>query len=735
MSPNPLTRLAPQLVGEYPRPFIELYEQLNFSGREDRELVKNKLWQAYYFSNHYHADQKRKSGRPYFEHCLAVAAKLATWNMDYNTVIGGLLHDTVEDTEATLSEIEEKFGEDIAHLVDGVTKLGDIKFTSRKARQTGNIMKMLLSVAKDLRVIIIKFADRLHNMETIHYLSPVKQRRIAIETREVYAPLAHRLGMATVKWQLDDMVFKTLNPKVYSEIDKNLKSTYKERTRYINELSQPIRDELAKHGIDAKIYGRPKSHSSIYKKMINRGKEFEEIFDIIAMRIVVDTTDQCYLAMGIVHQLFPPIPERFKDFVASPKMNAYQSIHTTVVGPRGRKVEIQIRTHQMEQTAEIGVAAHWRYKEGGKYQTEIDSHMKWLRELINILQGESSDPSEFMHLLKIDLFNDVIFVLTPAGDLIQLPAGSTPIDFAFYVHTEVGLHCMGAKVNKKIAPLNTKLKNGDTVEIITSQNQTPHYGWLRFAVTTRARNNINKFLKRIRFDESVSLGSEIVDKTLRRLKRKELSKEMLESYQPLGYKSRDTLLAAIGDGSITIRDILKKLYPSEASTFSQGDEIEDGDTRFLQMARGTAKGVKLQGIANLMVTFGKCCNPIPGDDLVGFVTRGRGITLHRADCASLPLLDEDSDRIIPVEWDVGKNETFSVRVKVVAQDRSGVLKEISEAISSDDINISSVDLRTKDNIVTAYFVVQVRDLKQLERLKMKITKISGIDYIERTVRD
>ncbi len=732
---NPLTRLAPQLVGEYPRPFLDLFDHLNIPSNDDRDEIRDRLWQAYYFSDHYHADQKRKSGKPYFEHCLAVANILASWNMDSNTVMGGLLHDTVEDTEATLVEIEEKFGDDVAHLVDGVTKLGDIKFTSRKARQTGNIMKMLLSVAKDLRVIIIKFADRLHNMETIRYLSPVKQRRIAIETREVYAPLAHRLGMAAVKWQLDDMVFNTLNPKVYQEIDDNLKSTYKERTRYINEFSKPINTELTKHGINAKIYGRPKSHSSIYKKMINRGKEFEEIFDIIAIRIVVDTTDQCYLTMGIVHQMFPPIPERFKDFVASPKMNAYQSIHTTVVGPRGRKVEIQIRTHQMEQTAEIGVAAHWRYKEGGNYQAEIDSHMKWLRELIGILQGESSDPSEFMHLLKIDLFNDVIFVLTPAGDLIQLPAGSTPIDFAFQVHTEVGLHCMGAKVNKKIAPLNTKLKNGDTVEIITSQNQTPHYGWLRFAITSKARNNINKFLKQIRFSESVSLGNELVDKTLRRLKRKDLNKEILESYQKLGYKTRDNLLAAIGDGSITMRDILKKLYPSEESEMPQEADKEESDSRFLQMARGTAKGVKLQGISNIMVSFGKCCNPIPGDDLVGFVTRGRGITLHRADCASLPLLEDDSDRIIPVEWDVGKNETFSVRVKVVSQDRSGVLKEISEAISAEDINISSVDLRTRDQVVTAYFVVQVRDLRQLERLKTKITKISGIDYIERTVRD
>lgn len=732
---NPLARFAPQLVGEYPRPFIKLFKQLNISEAEDSKAIQQALWKAYDFGSHYHENQKRKSGRPYFDHCLAVANILASWNMDHITVMGGLLHDTVEDTPATLEELEQKFGSDITRLVDGVTKLGDIKFSSRKAKQTGNIMKMLLSVARDLRVIIIKFADRLHNMQTIGYLSPVKQRRIAIETRDVYAPLAHRLGMATVKWQLDDLVFSTLNSKMFKEIDQQLKNTYKERTRYIREFQRPIQDEFAKHDIQAKIYGRPKSHASIYKKMINRGKEFEEIFDIIAIRIVVDTADQCYLAMGIVHQLFTPIPERFKDFVASPKMNAYQSIHTTVVGPRGRKVEIQIRTHAMEQTAEIGVAAHWRYKEGGDYQAEIDSQMKWLRELVDILQSESSDPSEFMNLLKIDLFNDVIFVLTPDGDLIQLPAEATPVDFAFQVHTEVGMHCMGAKINKKIAPLNTILKNGDTVEIITSQKQTPHYGWLRFAKSSKARNSITKNLRKIRFTESVKLGHEILDKTLRRLKQIELSKKIQDAHDTLGYKTRDELIAAIGDGTLMIRDILKKLFPSdESKTLAEADKIVDGDS-FLRLARGTARGVKLQGISDLLVSFGKCCNPIPGDDLMGFVTRGRGITLHRADCASLPLLDEDSDRIIPVDWDVGKNETFSVRIKVVSQDRFGILKEISEAIADDDINISSVDLRTKDNIVTAYFVVQVSNKKQLERIKKRIIKIPGIDYIERTVRD
>lgn len=725
---NPLTRLVPQLIGEYPKPFMALLNRIAIPESQNPETIKQILWQAYQFGETCHEGQKRSSGKPYFEHCLAVAMYLAEWKMDYRTVIGGLLHDVVEDTDVTIKDLDERFDEDVAHLVDGVTKLGGIRFSSRKEKQAGNFMKLLLSVAKDLRVIIIKFADRLHNMETISYLPQIKQHRIAIETRDVYAPLAHRLGMAKVKWQLDDLILKTLHPKEYKEIDQKLKASQRARTKFIESVIKPVREELAKYNFDARVYGRPKSHASIYGKMIRRGKEFEDIYDLYAIRIIVEKIEQCYLTLGVIHQLYSPVQERFKDFISMPKSNGYQSIHTTIVGAKGNMVEIQIRTQEMEQTAEIGVAAHWRYKENGINTKDLDSNIRWLRELVEILQSESADPAEFMHLLKIDLFNDEIFVFTPGGDLIQLPVGATPIDFAFRIHTDVGIHCIGAKVNQKVVPLNTKLKNGDMVEIITSQNQHPSLGWLKFVVTSKARNHINKYLRNIRQEESVKLGNELLEKTLRRLKRHHELKTVKNNFSLFGYQSVDDFMEAIGNGTLTIRDVLRKIKVDEPEQSENTEELPD----FIDYARSSARGIKLQGISNIMVQFAKCCNPIPGDDMVGFVTRGRGITVHRADCRSLPLLAEDSDRLVPVEWDVARSDVFKVRIKVVGEDHKGKLKLMTESISSENINISSVDLKVRDNISTAYFIIEVRNSRQLDRIIKKLTRIKGIDYVERT---
>ncbi len=729
---NPLTRFVPHLTGEYPKQFQSLFKLVTIPNGMDREAIRKQLWLAYEFGNTHHEGQKRLSGGPYFNHCLAVAKILAKWRMDHITIMGGLLHDTLEDTSVTLEILQQKFGEDIGELVNGVTKIGGIRFSTREAQQAGNFMKMLLSVARDLRVIIIKFADRLHNMQTIQYLPRLKQHRIAVETRDVYVPLAHRLGMANVKWQLEDLVFKTLNPKEYKEIDSKIKSSRKERERYIKEVALPLQKELAQYGIQAHIYGRPKSHASIYGKMASRNKAFEEIYDQLAIRIIVDKVEECYLTLGIIHQKYTPVQERFKDFIATPKSNAYQSIHTTVVGPKGRLVEIQIRTTEMEETAEIGVAAHWVYKEGKVDRRGVDSHVKWLRELLDILQGESTDPKEFMHLLKIDLFNDEIFVFTPRGDLIQLPAKATPIDFAFQVHTEVGLHCLGAKVNHKVVPLNTELKNGDVVEIITSKTQNPSYGWLKFIVTSKARNHVNRYLRRIQREESIKLGREYLDKTLRRLGMRNMVEEIQATYPKFGYNSTEALLEAVGNGSLEIRDILKKLNPGKETQLPQDEVVEE--KRFIDFARSRAKGIKLQGIRNLMVTFGKCCNPIPGDEMIGFVTRGRGITVHRASCSSLPLLQEESDRLIPVEWDVNRRDLFDVRLKVEGEDRKGMLKELTECISGANINITSVDLKVKDAITTAYFILQVNNLRQLERVIRKMVKIPGVDFVERTER-
>ena len=727
---NPLSRFVPQLVGEYPKQFMELYEQVNNVSDDDSDNIKRLLWEAFDFGITHHEGQKRKSGEPYFNHCVEVAKILAEWKMDHNTIIGGLLHDSVEDTGASLADIREKFGEDITNLVDGVTKLGGIKFSSRAEKQAGNFMKMLLSVAKDLRVIIIKFADRLHNMQTIEHLSRMKQHRIAVETRDVFVPLAHRLGMANVKSNLEDLVFKTLKPKEYKDLDSKIKSSRKDREKYIKLLSDPLQTELNKLNLTANIYGRVKSHASIFGKMIKRDKTFKEIYDHLAIRIIVEKIEDCYLTLGIIHNQFTPVQERFKDFIASPKSNAYQSIHTTIVGPGGKLMEIQIRTHDMEATAEIGVAAHWQYKEGGTKLKDVDSNVKWLRELVEILQSESSDPREFMNLLKIDLFSDEIFVFTPNGDLKKLPINSTPIDFAFHVHTEVGLHCLGAKINHSIVPLNTKLKNGDSIEIITSKTQKPSYGWLNFVVTTKARTHIKKVLINQQFEESIELGKEILLKTLRRMKMKNKYDEIEQSYQKFGFNKIEQLLEAIGKGDLTIRDILQKINPEQEDALDQ--DTPEAETSFFNFARSKTKGIKLQGISNLMVSFGKCCNPIPGDEMIGFVTRGRGITVHKTDCSSLPLLNKESDRLIPVEWDVDKKDLFNVRLKVVGEDRKGLLNNLTDCINKFDINIVSVDSKVKDTLAIIYFIIQINNVRQLERIFRKMTKISGVDFIERT---
>jgi len=725
---NPLSKFVPHLVGEYPKNFLNLFESVSILNGFDKDEIKDLLWQAYEFSSTHHEGQKRKSGEPYFHHCLAVANTLALWKMDHFTIAGGMLHDTVEDTDASINDIKSLFGDDVADLVDGVTKLGGIRFSSREEKQAGNFMKMLLSVAKDLRVIIIKFADRLHNMRTIKHLSRFKRHRIAIETRDVYVPLANRLGMAKVKAELEDLVFQTLNPKAYSDLESNIKSSKRARERYISGITKPIIDELSKYNLDASIYGRVKSYSSIYGKMVKRGKSFNEIYDNLAVRVIVDKIEDCYLALGVLHQLFKPVQDRFKDFIATPKSNAYQSIHTTVIGLGGKLVEIQIRTKEMEQTAEIGIAAHWQYKNDGVASKSIDDHIKWLRELVEILQGESSDPREFMNLLKIDLFNDEIFVFTPNGDLVQLPVNSTPIDFAFNVHTEVGLHCIGAKVDHKVVPLNTILKNGETVEVLTSKSQNPSYGWLKFIVTSKARNNINKFLQKTTKDESIVLGKQLIEKTLRRLKQKSLINKLIESYSKFGYNNSNSFIEAIGNGSVSIRDILNKISPNNKLI---DEESSDEEKSFLDFARGRSKGIKIQGIKNLMVSFGKCCNPIPGDEMIGFITRGRGVTVHRASCNSLPLLNEESDRLVPVDWDVGRSDIFNVRLKVESIDRKGMLREITEVISSSNINITSVDMKVKDALSTAFFIIQINNIKQLDRIINKVNRIPGVDNIER----
>ena len=727
---NPLTKFVPQLFGEYPKPFLKLINNISFTPDQDSKEVTETLWKAYEFGLRHHDGQKRLSGKPYFSHCLAVASTLANWKMDITTIIAGLLHDTVEDTEATLDDIIENFGNDLGNLVDGLTKISEISYSSRKEKQVGNFMKMLLSVAQDMRVIIIKFADRLHNMETIKHMPQIKRHRIAVETRDIYVPLAHRLGMSTVKSQLEDLVLSVLNPSGFKEIESKVKSSERQREKFIKKVIEPVSVDLKKYDIVPLIYGRAKSYASIYGKMIDRSKEFNEIYDLYAIRIIVERIENCYLALGIVHNIYLPVQDRFKDFIATPKSNGYQSIHTTVVGPNGQKIEIQIRTKEMEETAEIGVAAHWMYK--GNKSTGIDKNVKWLRELLEILQNESTDPKEFMDLLKIDLYNEEIFVFTPMGDLVQLPINATPVDFAFHVHSQIGMHCMGAKINHIVVPLNTKLKNGDMVEIITSKKQMPSYGWQRFIVTTKARNQVNRFLRKARDDESIKLGTEILSKTLRRMKLSSEMDEFKKSYNKFGFADSKSLLMALGTGVLTVRDMFKKIRPKE-EVFEK-DLLENKPNRIFNFSSNNPKGITLDGIDNLLINFGKCCNPIPGDELIGFVTRGRGVTIHRSVCNSLPLLNNESDRLVPVDWNVKSSDQFNVFLKVVGQDYKGWLKDMSECISKQNVNIASVDIKVNDNIAEAQFIVQVNNNRQLKRLMNKMTKLKNIDYVKRPGR-
>ena len=728
---NPLSKLVPQLFGDYPKSFLNLYDQIFVAPGMDKDTLKENLWKAYEFGNRCHEGQKRLSGEPYFYHCVEVAKTLASWNMDHTTIMAGLLHDIVEDTDITVKDLENEFDKDLANLVDGLTKISGIEFSTRKEKQAGNFMKMLLSVAKDIRVIIIKFADRMHNMKTIEFLPRIKQRRIAIETRDVYSPLAHRLGMSSVKSKLDDLAFRTLNREDYDSIKSKLKTTNRQRKKLINSYIVPIESGLNNYNIKSEIYGRSKSYYSIYGKMINRNKNFEDIYDIYAIRIIVDKIEECYSALGVVHSIYTPVQERFKDFIATPKSNGYQSIHTTIIGTDGKMIEIQIRTKEMDKTAEIGIASHWLYKEGKKRTNDIGTDIKWLRELIEILKDESSDPKEFMDLLKIDLFDGEIYVFTPAGDLIQLPIRSTPVDFAFQVHTQVGMHCLGAKVNHQLVSLNEELKSGDVVEIITGKNQTPSINWQKFVVTSKARNSVNKHLKITGINESIKLGREILFKTLRRLKIYSQKQEYLDAYSSFGFNNEDSYLSAIGHGKITFREIHNKISPDQTessnSTYKKLGDVIDNVLR-------PKDGILLDGINNLMIKYGKCCSPIPGDDVTGFVTRGRGMTVHRSTCHSLPLVTQETDRLVPVDWNIPRDTTFNSRLKIVGMDYKGLLKNLSECIGGQNINISSVDIKVNGAIATAYFIVQIKNKRQLNRLIKKISYVKNVDNVERVGR-
>jgi len=688
------------------------------------------LSRAYRMSAQAHQGQKRMSGDDFVSHSVAVATILAEQQMDTTTIAAALLHDVVEDSNVTLDLIRRDFGNEVADLVDGLTKIKALNFRSTAEEQAENYRKLLMSVARDARVIIIKLADRLHNMRTLDPLPPDKRKRIALETRELYAPLAHRFGMAGMKAELEDLAFKYLEPDDYKQLAKQVKSRRVERDRTIERMRAPLSDELRRAAIAGwEIVGRPKNLWSIFKKMKKRGKPFEEIYDLLAVRVLVNNITDCYHVLGIIHHTWTPLQERIKDYIASPKSNGYQSLHTTVFGPAGQLYEIQIRTRDMHRTAEYGIAAHWLYKENGKGADELDHHLSWFRQLIE-LQQDAHTPEEFLEFLKIDLYQDEIFVFTPRGDVKRLPKSATPIDFAFMVHTEVGQHCNGAKVNGRIAPLHRPLRNGDTIEVLTSPQAKPSRDWLAHVQTGRARQKIRQWIKQEEQERSVTLGKEILAREVRR-RRLDMPTpgQLANAAETLSLGVSEQVEAAIGRGDVQLGQVMKALYPDLPAEDMQPPK-PTAFGRVIERLR-LGRGIKIHGVEGLMVRYAQCCQPVPGDPVVGYVTQGRGISIHRNDCPNLLTLSGDEERRVEIDWREVEGETFVVRLAVSGEDRRGLYADICEAISGTGTNIRSAELASKDGVVFGSVLVEVENNTHLHKVLKAVRKVKGVTEIAR----
>jgi len=709
-----------------PRPLARALE--GYADRLDVDAIQR----AHELAVEAHAGQTRASGDQYVSHTVEVATILAQLRLDTDTLVAGLIHDTIEDTPITIRDIETQFGKSVAAIVDGVTKLGKVQFQSATEQQVENYRKMLLSMASDARVILVKLADRLHNMRTLEHLPEPKRRRIALETREIYAPLAHRLGVAAIRWEMEDLAFKFLEPEEYEALRKKIRQRRKEREREILELQRPLEEALAEAGIDAEVSGRPKHLWSIHRKIVTQGRPYEEIYDLMAMRVLTESLEDCYAALGVIHSKWTPIPERFHDYVATPKSNMYRSLHTTVFGPGGRRYEIQIRTEEMHRTAEYGIAAHWRYKEDGSAtESEADEALTWFRQVLE-WQQDTAEPEEFMEFLRMDLFRGEIFVFTPDGDVKALPIGSTPIDFAYSVHTEVGHHCAGAKVNGRIAPLSRELKNGDTVEILTNPKQKPSRDWLAFVKTSRARQNIRQWIRKEEFDSALQLGKDLLDRELKKARHTLPSdpQALLEAAVALGYKEFEQVHAALGRGDVGPTAVIKQFHPDhdpaevakrEPSAFS----------RLAARLRISGRGVRIQGMDNLMVRYSRCCQPVPGDPVIGYVTRGRGVSIHRKDCPNVLALSRDPERRIEIEWAAEKGDRFFVKLYMRGTDRRGLLSDVAKAITDTGTDISHADMRNSEGGMHGEFVVEVRDLAHLEKVRRSIGRVKGVLDVER----
>ena len=697
----------------------------------DLELIKR----AYAFAENAHQGQLRKSGDPYLIHPLTVAQIIAELRLDVGCICAGLLHDCVEDTSATVDDISKLFGPDVALLVEGVTKLGKVRWQTREEHQAENFRKMLLAMARDIRVILIKLCDRLDNMRTLGAMAPEKQERIARETMEIYAPLAHRLGIQWIKAELEDLSFKYLYPKEFSDLSDKLQTYFANRQQYIDEVAQVLRDELRQNEIPAKVSGRPKHLWSIYQKTVKTGRDLDQLFDIIAFRAVVGNVRDCYAALGVVHTKWTPIPGRFKDFIALPKPNMYQSLHTSLIGPKAERIEVQIRTEDMHLVAEDGIAAHWKYKEGKPGGSDPDDKkFAWLKQLME-WQKTLADPTEFIETVKVDLFADEVFVFTPKGDVKGLPVGATPVDLAYLVHTDVGNHCSGARVNGQLVPLRYKLRNGDTVEIVTSPNQKPTKDWIKFVKTSSAKAKIRHFMRTEQRERAKALGRDLLDRELRQhdmtYAKSERSGDLVHAVNELRQQSVDEMLMNIGYGRLLPADVVEQLLPEGQRTVRSGNEPA---TRLPSLAKRSPglkpPGIRVAGEDDVLVRFGKCCSPVAGDPVIGVITRGRGVTVHAKTCSTA--MEQPEERRIDIEWDSEHKAARPATVQVVCADKPGILALLSQTFHDHGLNISQANCRTlDDDRAVNTFKVTVVDVDQLQKIIRALQKLQGVFAVQR----
>ncbi|MCI6277892.1 MAG: bifunctional (p)ppGpp synthetase/guanosine-3',5'-bis(diphosphate) 3'-pyrophosphohydrolase [Clostridium sp.] len=698
---------------------------------------------AYHVAEKAHINQKRESGEPYIIHPVEVACVLIDMGLDTSTVVAGLLHDVIEDTEYVYDDIKELFNEEVANLVDGVTKLEKIQYKSKEERQADNVRKMLLAMTKDIRVILIKLADRLHNMRTLKYTSPDKQKLKSKETFDIYAPLAHRLGMSKVKWELEDLAFRYMKPDEYYELVHQVAEKRAEREAYIVKVMDDLKDRLLKSSIEAEIDGRPKHFYSIYRKMVNKNKTIDQIFDLTAIRVLVSNIKDCYAVLGIVHTIYRPIPGRFKDYIAMPKPNMYQSLHTTVIGPQGKTFEIQIRTFEMHKTAEYGIAAHWKYKEGAANgeSKNFDMKLSWIREMLD-WQNEASDAEEFMEGFKIDLFSDEVFVFTPKGVVINLPQDSTPIDFAYRIHTDVGNRCIGAKVNEKMVTLDYHLKTGEIVEILTSPTaKGPNIDWLNIAKSNQAKSKIRSWFKKQKREENISKGKDALEKECKKqgfnfteFAKGEVFEKLLRRYN---LNNIDDLYADVGAGVVmpsVIASKLKEPILSKAEAERNMRELlNNNKKKAKKISKSSSGGVTVRGLSNVLIRFARCCNPLPGDSIIGYITRGKGVSVHRKDCKNIYSIPaSEKDKLVEVVWTEAEKSGYTAEIQIIAEDRSGMLSEITVVISELKIQIDAINARTTDDgLFVSNTKLRITDVAELNNVIKRLKRIKGIMEVAR----